>query len=195
METILYVIAVVAIVGAPVIAPIALPPSIAVACALSATVTFAWRRRDSAHSIAATAAAAMLLYLAVLHSGSAILDGLTASGQIQSLRAAIQPEDEIVLYRSHLPSVAFYTARYPYLVASGGELEFGTRGKFGGRRLRTLEDLRPIVTEQDRRFYCLLPNRKSLLESLPRVFPESRVLAVNPGSAYVLLHEPTASRP
>jgi hypothetical protein len=137
----------------------------------------------------------MLFYGAVLRSASAILDGLTPSGQIQSLRAAIRPEDEIVLYRSHLPSVAFYTARYPYLVGSGGELEFGMHGKFGGRRLRTLEELQPIVAKGGKRFYCLLPNRRSLLEAIPSVFPESRVIAVNPGSATVLLHEPKASEP
>jgi hypothetical protein len=74
-------------------------------------------------------------------------------------------------------------------------LAFGTRGKFDGRRLRTLEDLRPIVTEQDKRFYCLLPNRKSLFETISRVFPESRVLTANPDSATVLLHEPKASEP
>jgi hypothetical protein len=30
---------------------------------------------------------------------------------------------------------------------------------------------------------------------VPKVFPESRILAVNPGAAYVLLHEPEANRP
>jgi len=41
----------------------------------------------------------------------------------------------------------------------------------------------------------LLPNRRSLLEAIARVFPERRVIAVNPGSATVLLHEPKASDP
>jgi hypothetical protein len=195
MEAIIYLIALAAIVGVTVIARIALPSSIAVASALSAAITFAGRRRGFARSIAASAAAAMLLYIAVLHSGAVLLNGLTASGQIQSLREAIRPEDEIVLYRAHLPSVAFYTLHYPYVVASGGELEFGTRGTFGGRRLRSLEDLRPIVTKEDKRFYCLLPNRKSLLEAIPTIFPESRVLAVNPGSATVLLRDPKTSEP
>jgi 4-amino-4-deoxy-L-arabinose transferase len=199
IETLVYAIVLVAAVGGSVVAPLVLPASaaavVATAATLSAFIAFAWRRAPFAQSIAASSVAALLVYGAALQTGTAILDRMTASGQIQSLRAAIQPEDEIVLYRSHLPSVAFYTARYPYLVGSGGELEFGTRGRFGGRRLRRLEDLRPIVTEQGKRFYCLLPNRKSLLEAIPRVFPESRVLAVNPGSAYVLLNEPKASEP
>ena len=197
VETLVYVCVVIAMVGGSLVAP--LPPSaaasIAGAAALSSFITFAWRRAPFSHSIASSAVAAMLFYGAVLRSASAILDGLTPSGQIQSLRAAIRPEDEIVLYRSHLPSVAFYTARYPYLVGSGGELEFGMHGKFGGRRLRTLEELQPIVAKGGKRFYCLLPNRRSLLEAIPSVFPESRVIAVNPGSATVLLHEPKASEP
>jgi len=197
VETLVYVCILIATVGGSLAAP--LPPSatatIAGAAALCSFITFAWRRKPLSHSIAASVVAVMLFYGAVLGSASAILDGLTATGQIQSLRAAIRPEDEVILYRSHLPSVAFYTARYPYLVACGGELEFGMHGKFGGRRLRTLEDLQPIVTKEDKRFYCLLPNRRSLLEAIARVFPERRVIAVNPGSATVLLHEPKASDP
>ena len=144
-----YVCVLIVTVGGSVVAP--LPPSatatIAGAAALSSFITFAACRAPFSHSIAASTVAAMLFYGAVLRSSSAILDRLTPSGQIQSLRAAIRPEDEIVLYRSHLPSVAFYTARYPYLVGCGGELESGMHGKFGGRRLRTLEELQPIVAK------------------------------------------------
>jgi 4-amino-4-deoxy-L-arabinose transferase-like glycosyltransferase len=81
--------------------------------------------RSGARALRLVVGVSMAVYAAAALIAPAVAERFTARPQIRQLETLLRAEDDVVFWGGYFPSTAFYLHRYPYLIGSRQELEFG----------------------------------------------------------------------
>ena len=103
-----------------------------------------WASQDGgARRVRVIVVMSLALYTGAALAAPAIAEVFTIRPHIRVLERLIRPEDDVVFWGGYFPSAAFYLRRYPYLIGSRQELQFG-RSLLGDsdRLVPSFEELR-----------------------------------------------------
>jgi 4-amino-4-deoxy-L-arabinose transferase-like glycosyltransferase len=135
------------------------------------------RRSDGARRFRLVATITAGIYVSAALAAPIAARHFTAGPHIRIIEQLIRPQDEVVFWGGYFPSAAFYLHRYPYIVGSRQELEFGRSLADAPRLVPSFAELRRRT--QPGRLFFLTDTRNKRPSTLQAELGDVQVLSRN----------------